>query len=114
MDVKNIQEGERLARETGADGVMYGRAIFGNPWFFSKEITRDDLTLVERLRVLEEHTKAFERYYSQGKNFATMKKHFKAYVEGFSQAKVLREKLMKTVNASEVSSVLNTFIGTLT
>ena len=35
-DVKDIQDAKIKINETGADGVMLGRAIFGNPWLFSE------------------------------------------------------------------------------
>jgi tRNA-dihydrouridine synthase len=34
-DVKNIDDARAKAEETGCDGVMLGRAVFGNPWLFS-------------------------------------------------------------------------------
>ncbi len=34
-DVKNIEHARALAEETGCDGVMIGRALFGNPWLFA-------------------------------------------------------------------------------
>lgn len=33
-DVISLLDGEQKARESGADGIMVGRALFGNPWFF--------------------------------------------------------------------------------
>lgn len=33
-DVISLSDGIEKARETGVDGVMVGRALFGNPWFF--------------------------------------------------------------------------------
>ena len=44
------------------------------------------------------------------KNFAIMKKHFKAYVNGWDGAKELRMKLMDTKNASEVESIVNDYL----
>lgn len=35
-DVMDLADGEAKARETGCDGVMVGRAIFGNPWLFDR------------------------------------------------------------------------------
>lgn len=35
-DVVSLADGKQKARETGADGVMVGRALFGNPWFFDE------------------------------------------------------------------------------
>src|SRR3989338_2726167 len=34
-DVKDLEDAKRKAQETGADGIMLGRAIFGNPYLFS-------------------------------------------------------------------------------
>jgi len=108
-DIKDLNEAEKKAKETGADGVMIGRGIFGNPWLFNKEINREDVSLEERLKVMVEHTKLFEKLHGNKKNFATMKKHYKAYAEGFDGAKELRVKLMEAKNASEVESTVKDF-----
>ncbi|OHA80652.1 MAG: hypothetical protein A2675_02795, partial [Candidatus Yonathbacteria bacterium RIFCSPHIGHO2_01_FULL_51_10] len=72
-DVETVADGERLAKATGADGVMIGRGIFGNPWLFDRRVNRDDLPLAERLRVMVEHTKRFEELLGNVKNFAILK-----------------------------------------
>ena len=36
-DVIDLADARAKARETGADGVMLGRAIFGNPWLFNRD-----------------------------------------------------------------------------
>ena len=89
--------------ETGCDGVMLGRAIFGNPWLF----TEHEASREEKLRVLIEHTKLFEELLGEYKNFAIMKKHFKAYVKDFDGAGELRAKLMETNNAKEVEEIVS-------
>ena len=35
-DVKDIDDAKQKVAETGCDGVMLGRAIFGNPWLFDQ------------------------------------------------------------------------------
>ena len=40
-----------------------------------------------------------------------MKKHFKAYVEGFSGAKDLRVKLMEAENAKGVEEIVQKFLN---
>jgi len=107
-DVKDLVEAKERVEETGADGVMLGRAIFGNPWLFSDKVP----TTEEKLRVLVEHTKLFEELFTGFKNFAVMKKHFKAYVSGFDQAGDLRAKLMETNNASEVEKIVSDILST--
>jgi len=34
-DVESLAQGKMKALETGCDGIMIGRGIFGNPWLFS-------------------------------------------------------------------------------
>ncbi len=40
-DVTSLADGRAKAVQSGCDGVMVGRALFGNPWFFdaSREVT---------------------------------------------------------------------------
>ena len=54
LDIKDARE---KAEEFGCDGVMLGRAIFGNPWLF--DIKKSTVSIEEKLRVLVEHTKLF-------------------------------------------------------
>ena len=104
-DVLNISDAKNKIEITGADGAMLGRAIFGNPWLF----TMSGLVMVtpqEKLRVMIEHTKLFEELLGDIKNFAIMKKHYKAYVNGWDGAKELRQKLMEANNVQEVENII--------
>ena len=96
--------------ETGCDGLMVGRGIFGNPWFFSREVNRDHISVEDRLHMMVEHTKRFETMLPM-KSFAIMKKHYKAYVEGFDGAKELRMRLMEeAINADAVEQMVEEFL----
>ena len=103
-DVKSVTEAHERARESGADGVMVGRGIFGNPWFFSESVP----TLKEKMSVLIEHCKLFDIYCAH-KNFAVMKKHFKAYTADFKGAKELRMKLMECNSTQDVENIINSY-----
>ncbi len=105
-DVVDIDDGRRKCEETGADGVMLGRAIFGNPWLFAEHIP----TTREKLLVMVEHTKLFEKLLGEYKNFAIMKKHYKAYVNGFEGAGELRGQLMLAVDARGVEEVVHNYL----
>lgn len=109
-DIKSVTEGKKKAEESGADGVMIGRGIFGTPWFFDEEEFNKGKTLEERLKICIEHTKLYEEKLGDIKSFAIMKKHYKAYVHGFEGAKELRMELMECKNAKEVESIINTFL----
>jgi tRNA-dihydrouridine synthase len=109
-DVETTQDAKQKAEETGADGVMIGRGIFGNPWVFAGK-KRDEISVSERLLVMVEHTKLFQKQLGDLKNFAIMKKHYKAYVEGFDGAKELRHMLMEAKDAGEVEKITLGFLG---
>jgi nifR3 family TIM-barrel protein len=121
---------------SGADGAMVGRALFGNPWFFhpqrslphtmtslpTKGVDREKLvgafmpqdgveivSLRERLSVLVEHSKLFVELLPH-KNFSVMKKHYKAYVNGFVGASELRAQLMDTETVEEVEGIIENFL----
>ncbi|MEK7588896.1 MAG: tRNA-dihydrouridine synthase [Patescibacteria group bacterium] len=142
-DATDLEDAKKKVTETGCDGVMLGRAIFGNPWLFNREIVSKEYgyfstekflvlepslsqaslkttslqkpfpSVSEKLRVLVEHTKLFEEMLGEYKNFAIMKKHYKAYVNGFDGAKELRMKLMEAENADEIASIVNAFCENL-
>lgn len=108
-DVRDVTHAHELVAETGADGVMLGRAIFGNPWLFHPEKDLTNVSLEERLSVMVEHTKLFEALLPH-KNFAIMKKHYKAYVNGFDGAKELRAELMEAKNGDEIEALVSHFL----
>jgi len=107
-DVLDTDDGRRKSKETGCDGVMIGRGTFGNPWIFSR---REKISNTkEKLKVLVEHTKLYEKLLGEVKNFSIMKKHYKAYVNGWGGAKELRTKLMDAKDSKEVEQIIKEFI----
>lgn len=112
-DVKDLADGKRKALETGCDGIMIGRGAFGKPWLFDEKFKTEDLSVRKRLEIMLEHTKLFEETLKGVKNFSVMKKHFKAYVNGFDGANDLRVKLMEANNSGEVEAIVETFLNLL-
>jgi len=111
-DVENLSQAEARVKETGADGVMIGRGIFGNPWLFHPDTPREAIPLSKRLRVMVEHTKLFEQKLGDIKSFAIMKKHYKAYANGFDGAKELRMELMEQEDSAGVERVVEEWLHT--
>lgn len=136
-DVLSLADARLKAQESGCDGVMLGRAIFGNPYLFAEQkedsgSTIHESRIVNRLNVMVEHTMLFEQLLGHYKSFAVMKKHFKAYVNGFdglpaapgrltasnaqagaaqAGAKELRETLMACANAQEVAEKTHAYLA---
>jgi tRNA-dihydrouridine synthase len=136
-DVLSREDGYEKIAKYGLDGVMIGRALFGNPWFFhptrrlptrltalpTHGVNRDTImttdtsatdveyvSIEERLRVLVEHTKLFVELLPH-KNFAIMKKHYKAYVGGWPGAAELRQTLMLAPTPEAVEEIVVAYLA---
>jgi len=57
-DVKTLEEADEKVCVYGVDGIMFGRALFGNPWLFQR--SRDAVSVEERFQGLIHHTRNFE------------------------------------------------------
>lgn len=141
-DVADLGDGILKATSTGADGIMIGRAVFGNPWIFDsnrsvtqrgswntpwyirilprglqkrimgdRRYTVSTVSIPEKLQTMVEHTKLFTEHLGGVKNFAVMKKHYKAYAHGFPGAKELRIKLMESQGPDEVEQIVKAFLS---
>ena len=110
-DVRDVAEARIRAADAGLDGVMLGRAIFGNPWLFHPDITRQALPDAERLRVLAEHTQLYETLLGDIKSMDRMKKHYKAYLAGIEGAEALLPQLMASQSAAEVAGIVAAHAG---
>jgi len=135
-DVLSLQDAREKCKRYGVDGAMVGRALFGNPWFFhperelphkllalpTKGVNREEIvaedtsdssvtyvSLEERLNVLLEHAALFEELLPF-KNFNTMKKHVKGYVNGFPRAAELRAELMESDSAEAMRPFVHAFL----
>lgn len=111
-DVQTIAQAKKRVGETVCDGVMIGRGIFGNPWLFNPQYFTKTVSVEQKLRTMVEHTKLFQKILGKKKHFAIMKKHYKAYVNGFEGAKELRIKLMETENSKQVERLVTAFLKT--
>lgn len=108
-DIEALVEGEKKAAESGVEGLMVGRGVFGNPWFFNPEIEREKLPIEERLGVMVEHARTFDKLLPN-QHFAVMRKHFKAYTSGLPESNQLRDQLMQTESSGEVAQIVDEYL----
>ncbi len=133
-DVESVADAIKKCKESGADGAMIGRGMFGNPLIYSG-VAREEIPIKDRLAMLVEHTKLFSEKFcvpenvypikssttvegAKGafnwvKSFAIMKKHYKAYCEGFDGAKELRMKLMEAKDADDVEKIVEEYLDSI-
>jgi nifR3 family TIM-barrel protein len=115
-DLQSFPEAMERIRQTGVEGVLFGRATFGNPWFFrEKERYRKDLkaaeisiALQERFDALLEHARLLHER-KDPKHFIQIRKHAGWYLKGFPGASELRNRLVRVNSLSELELTLADF-----
>lgn len=103
-DVISIKHGEELVEKFGIDGVMIGRGIFHNPWFFNS-IDQSPGKL-EKLAQLLVHAQLFEQNWGRKKNINILNRFFKIYTNDFNGAAKLRAELMAVKSFEEVYRIV--------
>ena len=103
-DVSSVSQGQELTVKYGLDGVMIGRGIFHNPWFFNS--LRQPPSKSEKLVQLLLHTKLYEQNWGGKKNFNQLKRFYKIYTNDFSGAAQLRTELMESKTFEEVYQIV--------
>ncbi len=100
-DVKSIPEALKQIKKYQTDGVLIGRAAFGNPAIFNNS----PLSVSDKLKIAIEHCEAFEEMTPE-LNFLSVRKHLAWYCKGFDNASDSRIALMRSNNAKEVKIVI--------
>ncbi|HUX80876.1 MAG TPA: tRNA-dihydrouridine synthase family protein [Candidatus Paceibacterota bacterium] len=104
-DLTDLADAREKVAQSGCDGAMIGRGMFGNPWVFAGR-KPEETPLAEKLAALVELAYGFEKI-SPPKNFSILKKHIKAFVTGFDGAARLRALVMEAENAAELERILH-------
>lgn len=107
-DVQSVSEAKDKMSEFGVNGVIIGRASFGNPWIFTEHIP----TPQERIEVAKEHARIFTELLPES-HYLSMRKHLSWYCRGFHNATSYRERLMQVTNYDEVVAILDPLLDDL-
>ena len=107
-DVRDLADAKEKAANGGWDGIMLGRAIFGNPWVFTgRELS--DISREERLAALLQLAEYFDALRPK-KSFHILKKHFKAFVNGWPGAAELRAELMEAEDIAALRAIITRLV----
>lgn len=112
-DVMSLAEAKEKVATYGVDGVMVGRGIFHNPWFFKDGFDVNTVTLRERLKLLEHHVLLHVTTWGNSKPYAPLKKYCKIYLSGFDGAAEIRSKFMETTTPEEALSLVKKYLKIL-
>jgi tRNA-dihydrouridine synthase len=107
-DIKSREQGEKLAKKYGLDGVMIGRGIFNNPYVFAPKSKWQNLSPADKIVLYIKHIELFKKIWAKGdKNPASIKKFAKIYINDFKSAKDLRHKLVRQNSLDDMLNILN-------
>lgn len=107
-DIQSLSQAKEYTEKYKVDGIMIGRAVIENPWFFSG---KEDISTLERYELLEKHLKIFKKEWQGIKNFEYLKKFFKAYISGFDGANETRQAFMKCKNEDEALELVKDLLS---
>jgi len=108
-DVVDAASAMRCLKWTGADGLMIGRATFGNPWVFSQvraamagEPIPERPVLSERVDVAVKQFRL--AYEDKGEHIACLeaRKHFAWYLRGVAYANYYKEQISSIKNMDDI------------
>lgn len=102
-DIKSIKEANEKIKQYDLDGVLIGRAIFGNPWLFDPN--QQQITKNQKLEMCLTHAKMQMKIFPN-KSFIAMRKHFAAYINSFEFARDLRIKVLQANTYEEVEKII--------
>lgn len=104
-DVQSIEDATTKIANYGVDGILIGRATFGNPFIFTGNTNPNAEQLAP---IAIEHAQHFEKHFSplEKYNFLPMRKHLGWYIRGVENAVQIRTELFQTHSAQEVTKIL--------
>ena len=97
----------------GVDGLMIGRATYGNPWIFA-EIrhyleTGESLpspTIAQRVEVAKRHLQSEAEWKGERQAILEIRKHWSCYFKGMSNFKPYRIRLIQAITIEEINDIL--------
>jgi len=106
-DIKSVLEVEEKCKLYRVDGVLVGRATWGNPWFFNKK--KINISRKEKLETLLEQILYFKKMFEE-KHFSPLKKHIAHYVKNFDGALEVRQKLLSAKSFNEFEEMITKIV----
>lgn len=102
-----------MAKIKNLDGVMVGRATFGNPWIMAEicaamkgEKYSAPALLVEKIPLILKHCELAALNKGERVGMLEMRKHLAAYMRGFENASKYRQKLVRVESQKDAKEVL--------
>lgn len=99
-DILSAEDGLRMFKETGCDGLMIGRGADGNPWIFAELAAalgangeKHEVTLAERMAMILRHLQMLIDFKGEVVAVKEMRRHAGAYLKGMPMAAEYRRRI---------------------
>ncbi len=116
-DIATPEDGVRMLKETGCDGIMIGRGALGNPWIFSQTAAllegrayttptieqRFDTAMKQILEMVEQK--------GMRVGMAEAKKHAAWYVRDVRYAALTRDRIMQAESPEQIRAVYDELLS---
>jgi tRNA-dihydrouridine synthase B len=117
-DVATPEQARRVLAETGADGLMLGRAAQGRPWIF-REIahtlaTGQHLPAPEHAEIRDiilGHLDTLYGFYGESMGVRVARKHIGWYLKTLPEAKAFRERVLRVETGREQQTLIRGFFA---
>ena len=115
-DIGEPSEAARILDQTGADGVMIGRAALGQPWIFQQissfletKVLPKPLSIAIRRDIILEHLDALYQLYGKDRGVRVARKHLSWYCRYLERAGEFRDFFVRVETVSEQKRLTREF-----
>ena len=115
-DIKTFQDIEQSLIESGADGVMIGRGVYGRPWFIKQAIEfMNSGKLIqepkpsEKREIILTHYDEIIKHYGETGGVCFARKHIGWYSAGMNGAAEFRNKVNRCTNYEDVRNMIEEY-----
>ncbi|MDH3394119.1 MAG: tRNA dihydrouridine synthase DusB, partial [Desulfobulbaceae bacterium] len=108
-DIESHDEGLKMMRETGCDGVMIGRAALGNPQIFKPGSMMQSRQ--SRLTALKRHLELIARFFPLEWVLGKTKNHAGKYFKGLHGGSTIRARIYDCKEFEELRQTVEDFLG---
>ncbi len=110
-DIVNGESAVKCLKRTGADGIMVGRATFGDPWLFAEILAAQKgesyqrPILKDRIAVAVEQFKLAEQDHGEHVACLEARKHFAWYLRGVSHSSYYKNQITSLTTMEDIYRV---------
>lgn len=113
-DINDAVSAKNLLDKYGVDGLMIGRATYGNPWIFKETkhflktgelLEKPDIH--ERVRIIKIQLQRSVDWKGERTGILEMRKHWGNYFKGYPNFKPFKLRLMNTESHQEILSIVD-------